>query len=63
MSEKNEGWYVVQTEDGTCNVLSAESISRERLQERRPMWGPYATQQEAITRRVGLIRSGKCEPA
>ncbi|MBD2233449.1 hypothetical protein [Phormidium tenue] len=63
MPERNEGWYVVQAADGTCNVLSAESISRERLQESRPMWGPYATQQEAITRRVGLIRSGKCEPA
>jgi hypothetical protein len=63
MTERNEGWYVVQGEDGTCQVLSAENVSRGRLQDSRPMWGPYASQDEAIARRVGLIRSGKCEPA
>ncbi len=63
MAERNEGWYVVQGEDGTCQVLSAEDISRGRLQASRPMWGPFASQDEAIARRVGLIRSGKCEPA
>lgn len=62
MLERNEGWYVVQGEDGSCQVLSAESVSRERLQDQRPIWGPYATQDEAIARRVGLIRSGKCNP-
>ncbi|MGB3137978.1 MAG: hypothetical protein WBG38_08495 [Nodosilinea sp.] len=63
MSARNEGWYVVQGEGGSCQVLSAENVSRERLQAQRPIWGPYATQDEAIARRVGLIRSGKCEPA
>lgn len=63
MSERNEGWYVVQTADGTCDVLSAKNISRERLEENHPTWGPYASQEEAIARRVGLIRSGKCNPA
>ncbi|HSM83859.1 MAG TPA: hypothetical protein VLS96_19370 [Nodosilinea sp.] len=62
MTEKNEGWYVVQGPAGDCDVLSAEHISRDQLQDGRPMWGPYATQQEAIARRVGLIRSGKCNP-
>jgi hypothetical protein len=63
MSERNEGWYIIQGQDGTCEVLSAENVSREKLQDQRPAWGPYATQQEAIARRVGLIRSGKCNPA
>jgi hypothetical protein len=63
MPERNEGWYIVQVPDGTCEVLSAECISRERLQGQRPIWGPYATQEDAIARRVGLIRSGKCNPA
>jgi hypothetical protein len=63
MLERNEGWYVVQSEAGTCEVLSAENVSREQLQDQRPIWGPYATQAEAIARRVGLIRSGKCDPA
>lgn len=63
MPERNEGWYVVQGEAGNCEVLSAENVSREQVEDRRPMWGPYATQDEAIARRVGLIRSGKCNPA
>ncbi len=63
MPERNEGWYVVQAEAGNCDVLSAENVSREQRQDQRPMWGPYATQEEAIARRVGLIRSGKCTPA
>jgi hypothetical protein len=25
-------------------------------------WGPFDSQQEAIARRVGLIRAGKCQP-
>ncbi|MEM6714570.1 MAG: hypothetical protein AAGD09_17225 [Cyanobacteria bacterium P01_F01_bin.56] len=25
-------------------------------------WGPYASQGDAIARRVGLIRAGKCQP-
>ncbi len=62
MPERNEGWYIVQGEAGNCEVLSAENVSRGQLQDRRPMWGPYATQDEAIARRVGLIRSGKCNP-
>ncbi len=62
MPERNEGWYVVQSDAESCEVLSAESVSREQLQDRRPMWGPYATQAEAIARRVGLIRSGKYNP-
>ncbi|MEO1067725.1 MAG: hypothetical protein AAFW95_01185 [Cyanobacteria bacterium J06638_6] len=63
MAERNEGWYIIQEELGTCAVLSAENVSREQLQDKRPIWGPYASQQEAIARRVGLIRSGKCTPA
>ncbi len=62
MPERNEVWYIIQTLNGNCEVLSAEHISRDKLQDQRPVWGPYASQDEAIARRVGLIRSGKCNP-
>ncbi|NMF86077.1 hypothetical protein [Nodosilinea sp. P-1105] len=62
MADGAEGWYIVQAEDGTCQVLPAVKISREQLQAKLPMWGPYATQDDAIARRVGLIRAGKCNP-
>ncbi|MEM8503438.1 MAG: DDE transposase family protein [Cyanobacteria bacterium P01_D01_bin.1] len=26
-------------------------------------WGPFETQNQAIAKRVGLIRAGKCQPA
>ncbi|WP_442944889.1 hypothetical protein [Nostoc sp.] len=25
-------------------------------------WGPFSSPEEAIARRVGLIRAGKCQP-
>ncbi|MGB3493376.1 MAG: hypothetical protein WBA57_11645 [Elainellaceae cyanobacterium] len=37
---------------------SESSGETETLQ----MWGPFDSQGEAIARRVGLIRSGRCKP-
>lgn len=62
MGNETEGWYVVETSEGTCEILPAGKISREQLQAKLPVWGPFASQGEAIARRVGLIRAGKCNP-
>lgn len=54
------GWYVVKRPQGFCEVISAEAA--QTLEEGAERWGPFATQGEAIARRVGLIRAGKCQP-
>ena len=71
-----ETWYVVKQRNGQCSILldsdvevpQVEPLQVELLQKGNEpssleRWGPYASQQEAIARRVGLIRAGKCQPA
>ncbi|UBF26967.1 hypothetical protein K9N68_02990 [Kovacikia minuta CCNUW1] len=59
-----EQWFVVRQENGQCAVLPTSQIDpkQEGDSTSREQWGPYASQQEAIARRVGLIRAGKCQP-
>lgn len=69
----SEAWYVVKQPDGHCEIVQGEIVEDERVQGNvDPMnrasetssekWGPYPSQSEAIARRVGLIRAGKCQP-
>jgi hypothetical protein len=51
-------WYIVKTASGTCQI-SPETEVPETADE---TWGPFETEGEAIARRVGLIRAGKCKP-
>ena len=39
-------------------------IEQGDKQEKTPLeqWGAYASEQEAIAKRIGLIRAGKCQP-
>ncbi len=57
MSE-NLAWYIIKVADGTCEI-TAEDFD---LTTTTTKWGPYATREEAIAKRVGLIRAGKCQP-
>jgi hypothetical protein len=50
-------WYILKQESGTC------AIATQRDPDAVESWGPFASQDEAIARRVGLIRAGKCQPA
>jgi hypothetical protein len=52
-------WYIVKSAAGTCKIVSATEMKEGQEQEQ---WGPFATQGEAIAKRVGLIRAGKCQP-
>jgi hypothetical protein len=63
----SEGWYIVKQEDGHCEVLPAVQIQLRTSKlgmdsSEIEKWGPFASEAEAIARRVGLIRSGKCQP-
>ncbi|RZM82257.1 hypothetical protein [Leptolyngbya iicbica] len=53
-------WYVVKASAGTCQILTDAELKSAPNSE---SWGPYATEGEAIAKRVGLIRAGKCQPA
>ncbi|MEH2067360.1 MAG: DDE transposase family protein [Nostoc sp.] len=60
MSEP-QTWYIVKRSTGNCEIVSSDEIGDDNL-EIIEQWGPYSSQEEAIARRVGLIRSGKCQP-
>lgn len=59
----SETWYIVKQPGGHCDILPSSQVSSEA--EANPatkQWGPFDSQAEAIARRVGLIRAGKCQP-
>ena len=68
MSESNQ-WFIVKQDNGQCALVSdgaddkPEDSSAQSELETPEQWGPFASQAEAIARRVGLIRAGKCQPA
>ncbi len=64
MSEM-DAWYVVKQETGNCVIVSATELATPSAQPAttsEEQWGPYPSRDEAIARRVGLIRAGKCKP-
>ena len=61
MTPSADGWLIVKTEAGNCEILPVEEITTERRAQAQT-WGPYPSQGEAIAKRVGLIRSGQCDP-
>ncbi len=65
----SNAWYVVKLESGQCQILSSSEVAAmtdgfdEDDMPTMECWGPYATEDDAIAHRVGLIRSGRCKPA
>lgn len=62
-----ENWYIVKQASEQCKIMSAEEF--EALSESdatevapRETWGPFKAKNQAIAKRVGLIRAGKCKP-
>jgi hypothetical protein len=51
-------WYIVKNPNQSC-VVTADLALAEAAEEK---WGPYPTRDEAIAKRIGLIRAGKCQP-
>jgi hypothetical protein len=65
MVESAEQWYVVQCADGHCDIVPSSSQNNQPPSpsaDVSQVWGPFESHDEAIARRVGLIRSGKCKP-
>jgi predicted transposase YbfD/YdcC len=61
MSENTQTWYIVKRNSGNCEIIPREKIGDDNS-EIIEQWGPFTSQGEAIARRVGLIRAGKCQP-
>ncbi len=61
MSESTTAWYIIKIANDTCQIVTQEAIENV-APEFIDRWGPFASQSEAIAKRVGLIRAGKCQP-
>ena len=61
-------FYVVKCVAGNCEILPLAEPSQRigKIAEQDPTiiekWGPYDSAEDAIARRIGLIRAGKCQP-
>ncbi|MBG1240091.1 transposase [Nostoc sp. NZL] len=58
---ESQTWYIVKYSAGNCEIFASDKVADDDL-ETIEQWGPFSSQGEAIARRVGLIRSGKCQP-
>ncbi|MEL6492086.1 MAG: DDE transposase family protein [Cyanobacteria bacterium J06634_6] len=69
-----ESWYIIKQPSGQCEILSTEIVNASDCEtdaalEKTPQdsspekWGPFKSQNQAIAKRVGLIRAGKCQPS
>ncbi|MEH2063087.1 MAG: DDE transposase family protein [Nostoc sp.] len=57
----SQTWYIVKRSGGNCEIIASDQVSEDNP-EIIEQWGPFSSQAEAIARRVGLIRAGKCQP-
>ena len=57
----SQTWYIVKRSAGNCEIIASGQVGDDNL-EIIEQWGPFNSQEEAIARRVGLIRAGKCQP-
>ena len=57
------GWYIVKKDAALpCEILSEAAL----IDDNAPLiekWGPFETRNQALAKRVGLIRVGKCRPS
>ncbi|MGD1853812.1 MAG: hypothetical protein ACFB2W_06120 [Leptolyngbyaceae cyanobacterium] len=58
-TEAQDTWYVVKQAKGHCDIITQTELGQLEAPQ---AWGPFSSRSEAIAKRVGLIRSGKCLP-
>jgi len=56
----SEQWFICKRDSGICEIVKSDR--KEELTDSIETWGAFASQGEAIAKRVGLIRAGKCQP-
>ncbi|MCL1474129.1 DDE transposase family protein [Argonema antarcticum] len=60
--DNSQTWYIVKRNDGHCDIILSHEVEGKEDPNIVEKWGPIASQQDALARRVGLIRAGKCQP-
>ncbi|MCT7984487.1 DDE transposase family protein [Laspinema sp. A4] len=55
-------YYIRKNTNGTCEIIPSDRLEGPDQPELGEKWGPFESREEAIARRVGLIRAGKCQP-
>jgi len=60
--ETAQNWYIVKRPEGHCEILPSAQVEEKEDPSIVERWGPIGSQTDAIARRIGLIRSGKCKP-
>lgn len=55
-------WYIIKGLDQTCEIISSQELGDISASEILEQWGGFSSRGEAIAKRVGLIRAGKCQP-
>ncbi|MBE9069407.1 hypothetical protein IQ260_22435 [Leptolyngbya cf. ectocarpi LEGE 11479] len=59
-TQPTDSWHIVKQVDGHCKIVSQTELAQGRDQTKT--WGPFTNRADAIAKRVGLIRAGKCLP-
>ncbi len=59
--ENTQDLYIVKRPTGHCEIVPNLVVGDDNA-EIIEQWGPFTSESEAIARRVGLIRAGKCQP-
>ncbi|NEP15588.1 MAG: hypothetical protein F6J97_01650 [Leptolyngbya sp. SIO4C1] len=62
-SPASDGWHIAKAQSGQCQIVTAAELANLAESDKQETWGPFANQGEAVARRVGLIRAGKCQPS
>ncbi|MDJ0698149.1 MAG: DDE transposase family protein [Mastigocoleus sp. MO_188.B34] len=62
MIKNTSSWYIVKNSSGNCKIVPSNDTLQENESGISKQWGPFISREEAIVRRVGLIRTGKCKP-
>lgn len=60
--ENSQSWYIVKDSTGTCDILPNDRLTTQNDADMMERWGSFASAEDAIARRVGPIRAGKCQP-
>lgn len=60
--ENTQKCYIVKRQGGNCDIVPIAQVEGKETPDILEKWGPFDSPGEAIARRVGLIRAGKCKP-
>ncbi|MFB8791292.1 MAG: DDE transposase family protein [Potamolinea sp.] len=58
----SQSWYIVKRNEGQCEIVPSEEAENKESPDVVERWGSFDSKNEAIARRVGLIRALKCKP-